>query len=320
MAESSLLDRSIPARIADKIQMLEKCGLSSLYVGQLEKAIKCYNEMLQMLLEAQIQEDRPIHKGVPYHMLGLAHLYAERIDEAFWNVLLAYIEDTLNVGHGLEQEADSAPAGRLLVQFFQIDAGHLSSIKDYVVKIKISRLWGRARDPVEVLRETSPKSAVKDDFRNWYNFAMALAKTAVLARKKDLGFKWIKRVFIGGNYYGNMETLRKIADIVKAKKFIPVIVNDYRIPDEGLINHHSLMLLHTCRLAIFELSVAGGQYFEIARVNEYDIPTLGLYRQDSPYWKSSMLVTMSGRIAFKSYGSDAELKDRTEYFLDNPPP
>lgn len=91
-------NREIPERIQDRIAHLNREGLVALYVGNYIEAVRLFEEQYELLFRTQDEEDRPIHKGGPLHNRGLALFALGRVDEAIYSILLAYVEDTLNVG------------------------------------------------------------------------------------------------------------------------------------------------------------------------------------------------------------------------------
>jgi hypothetical protein len=88
-------------------------------------------------------------------------------------------------------------------------------------------------------------------------------------------------VFVGGNYATNSAVLLKMKEILLKINLEPVIADDYAIPEGETIHEFCLMLLHTCRYAIFDVTMAGGQFFEIERTRDYGIKPLIVFNADS---------------------------------------
>lgn len=105
-------NREVPDKLRDKYLQLATEGLVSLYVGRYENAEKLFSEQYKLLFDAQDSENRPIHKGLPLHNRGLALFTLGRQEEALRSILLAYVEDTLNVGYDLEDDVDRMKRGR----------------------------------------------------------------------------------------------------------------------------------------------------------------------------------------------------------------
>lgn len=57
--------------------------------------------------------------------------------------------------------------------------------------------------------------------------------------------------------------------LVLKKGFEPVVADDYLLPQEQTNREFCLMLLHTCKYAIFDVTMAGGQLIEVERTRDY---------------------------------------------------
>lgn len=229
--------------------------------GDLPEALKHYEASLLLLYQAQEAEDKPKHKGVPYHMIGLIKLGLGEIEEARNFFLCAYIEDLL---HGHESIADEAPAAQVLKDYFHLPPDEILPIKELVTDKKQAGLLDEIRDPNQILRELTPKGTV--DLSAIFKISIPPTKL----EKKSLGFPkdWEKAVFVGGNYIFNMPTIIKIKDIVKNLGYEPIIADEYKIPEKH-IHHHCMMLLHACKYAILEVTTPGGQLLEIERATDW---------------------------------------------------
>lgn len=116
------------------------------------------------------------------------------------------------------------------------------------------------------------------------------ATTSFQAAKRsidDLPGTYSTRVFIGGSY-ANENTLHEIEEYVRECKLTGIVAIDYESPVEGdkkLLNIHDLdvLLIHTCRYAIFELSFPGAQYGEIEwAIRFLNKSTFGVKSERSP--------------------------------------
>lgn len=56
--------------------------------------------------------------------------------------------------------------------------------------------------------------------------------------------------------------------------YTPVIVGDVIIPPTSNVHDVSLLLLHTCSYAIFDVTVPAGQFLEIERARDYGVNVL----------------------------------------------
>ena len=102
------------------------------------------------------------------------------------------------------------------------------------------------------------------------------------------------RVFVGGSYH--LEERSRLAEIksevVKAG-YIPIVADEVQLENAGDIHHETMVLLHSCRLAIFEMSRPSGALMEIERVADYGTQTLILFSapKQVEYTGSRMLST-----------------------------
>lgn len=296
-------DRSIPREILSDLLGYEKEGYVNLRIGKYEKAEEIFRKGLELIVEWQDRMDRPIHKGAPLHMIGICLLYQEKIDEALKFFTLAYVEDALNVGFELENEADLSSAGRMLREAFKIDIEFLKKIKEHVRNLKNEGYWDQARDPEEILHSVLKR--VPQTLA-----ALRKRKPKVIHKQPidPLPGTWDKRVFIGGDY-DHLSLLRDIQETVIREGFQPILPYDFIVPKEH-IHHHDLMLLHNCRLAIFEVSSPAGQLMEIERAKDYDVNTILFYtdRNGPPHSLSSMLRTAGYDMQPYSDPSDLRVK------------
>jgi len=302
-------DRSIPKEILPDIIECEKEAYVNLRVGRYVQAEELFHLQLNLIIEWQTKKDKPIHKGVPLHMIGICLLYQEKNEVALQFFLLAYIEDTLKVGFELESEADLAPASLMLRSAFGIDVDFLKKIKKYVADLKSEGKWSQARDPKKILKTilsmVRPPSLLA--------LCKSTPKVAVKQPIDPLPGTWDKRVFIGGDY-DHLPILKEIQEAVIRSEFQPILPYDFTVP-ANLIHHHDLMLLHCCRLAIFEVSSPAGQLMEIERVKDYEIDAILFYsdRDGPPHSLTSMISTAGHKMV--PYSDIPELKQKVTKWL-----
>lgn len=247
-----------------RAQILQAKGYTYWKSGNLPDALKSYEANLKCIFEVQEKEDKSKHKGVPYHMIGLIKLGLEEIEEARKSFLCAYIEDLLHAPLGSENSADDNPAARALTLYFALPKNKILPIKELVVDKKKSGLLDTIRDPNQIIQELIPKGTVEIIVK------LESPISPIKLEKKPLEFPgdWEKAVFVGGNYIAHMPTIMKIKDITQKLDYEPIIADEYKIPEEH-IHHHCMMLLHTCKYAIFEVTSPGGQLMEIERATDW---------------------------------------------------
>jgi len=109
------------------------------------------------------------------------------------------------------------------------------------------------------------------------------------------------RVFIGGNYLDQMAIINLMEEIVAKLGFTPVVVARTIVPP-GETHHRSLMMLHTCKYAIFDVTGEAGQLMELERTFDYEIqPLVVIKKSYSKIGKLSEMVKTWRNIQIKSY-------------------
>ena len=99
------------------------------------------------------------------------------------------------------------------------------------------------------------------------------------------------RVFIGGNYE-SMPVLREISKFVDECGFDPVLAYDCKM-SKSQIHDETMLLLHNCKFAIFEVTRPSGELMELERVKDYGNITLLVYMVKS----SDEMLTIPGQIS-----------------------
>jgi hypothetical protein len=107
-----------------------------------------------------------------------------------------------------------------------------------------------------------------------------------------------------------MHVIRHIEKVVYSLGYTPVVAFDVEMPRE-LTHHHTLLLLHTCKYSIFEISTPAGQLMEIERTIDYETDVLLLYStielgNPPSQYVSSMVRTMNIRTEGYSELSDID--------------
>jgi hypothetical protein len=135
------------------------------------------------------------------------------------------------------------------------------------------------------------------------------------------------RVFVGGAY-DDLPTLREIGKHVKRRGYVPIVPYDFELPRanaDPLLDIHDMdiLLLHNCRVAIFELSLAAGQYNEVEwSIRQFRKKTLGLCKAREsgklPDLVSTMVVDLfrQSNQPLEPYADFTELKHSVAGFLE----
>jgi len=287
--------------LRNKYNQLTAKGLAALYLGKYAKCEQIFSEQYELLFKAQKQERRPIHKGLPLYNRGLALFYLGRQEEAICSILLAYIEDTLNVGYDLEDNADRALAASVLRDVFYFKLKILREIKTISAEIKITGKWNKARDPKRILSKVAKKLNFNPNI-----LVEQCERPLPEIGKPVLGFPQPreKRVFIGTNYDAKPGFIPLAREAVISKGYTPVVVAEFGI-EPGTTHDTSLVLLHTCKYAVFDITVPSGQLMEIERAQDYKVEALLLRESLSPSRGQSRVSKMLSTIGYKiEYYSD----------------
>ena len=305
-------NREVPDTLREEYTNLGTEGLVALNIGKYAESERFFLKQYQLLLKAQDQENRPIHKGAPLHNRGLALYYLGKQEEAIYSILLAYIEDTLGTEYDLEDNADRAAASRVLRDVFYFKLKILREIKNKSTQIKESGEWSSAKDPDPILQELAQRF-----YFNPNKLSDLCDRPLPKTDNPLLGFPQPreKRVFIGTNYDAQPGIIPIAKEAVIRKGYTPIVVAEVGIPP-GTAHDSSLVLLHTCKYAIFDITVPSGQLMEIERTHDYNVEVL-LLRAVLPSEQqrgiSEMLSTLGYKI--KTYNDPRELLDLIPKFL-----
>jgi len=312
-------DRNLPEGIINQLIELDLKGFSEWDSGKFADAEKTFLEELEIIRKKEKEEKRAIHKGASFYNLAISLAYKGKMDEAIIYFLQAYVEDTLGVDYGQEDEADGAPAFRVLRYLFRLRIDVILEINKHVFAIKQKGQWKNAVDPLVILKQVETSLGLKlSEVSTWVKVI-----PEKFTPKMPLGFPqpWEHRVFIGGAYRNSesMKALYKIKDAVRRKDFryIPIMGLDVYVDKE--IHHRTLLLLHTCKWAIFEVTFPAGQLMEIERSLDYETRLLILYKKensDIPESVSSMTRTIPQRRAtFRGYKTIEDIPSIIAEFL-----
>lgn len=233
-------DREPDAELVNLSNELEMQAVEYLKVNELQKSYTLYERMLKEILKAQEKQNRPIHKGLPYHMMGVLYKIQNEDNTAIQYYLLAYIEDTLYEKLGEEYKADYK-AAYYNIRGFAFDHTILNKIKSF----------SKDKKEKEIIVFT-PKEIFDE-----------------LELEKDKLLKYTtpdKLVFIGGDYFVNSENITIVEKHVKSLGFIPIIpyyLSQFIMMPKNMDFQFSISWLLRCKKAIFSVVHGGGHYFEI---------------------------------------------------------
>lgn len=288
------VDRTIPDNLLVSYQPIQLSASLAFYQERYDAAVDLFQQALKILLTMQSQIGRAVHKGAVLYNLGLAYLGIRDRDvsQALHNVLLAYVEDTLQMPFDFEDNADRTPAGRFIIDGFAIQLRLLREIKSTSRMIKKSKeTWLKSFNPETIFHPIL------------LSFGIDSSNILILCENRDLALGPVplgfpqpreRRVFIGTNYDTHSHLIPEMRLAVMAKNYVPVIVRDVVIPPNANVHDVSLLLLHTCGWAVFDVTNPAGQFMEIERTHDYRTNVL-LVRSDPvshPPWVSKMVSSL----------------------------
>jgi len=308
-----LIRTNLPPYLLEQIAPIEREAIVQLRMGRYAEAEELYRTELGRFVEAEGRERRSLHKGTPYHQIGVCLYLRGVFNDSLENFLLAYCEDALSAETGQEDNQDRAPACNVLRSTFVIDLTFLGAIKRIAHRAKTD--GEIPLDPNEILSAALEEHAI--DRANILNLLMLEAGNLGARPLDPIVAAWQRRVFIGGQF-NDIARLRDIQEEVIRLNYDPVLTDEVVGVDQ-LVHHHCLMLLHTCRFAIFEVTNNAGQLIELERARDYEIQPLVLYSSrnreelNPPPYISAMVRSAGFNI--RNYRDSAQLRERIGEYL-----
>lgn len=306
-SETNIPDYNLHGAEGEKADTLENEAQIHATLGEVEKAIELCEKDLNLRKDVEKREKRRIHKGAPLYSIGILLTFQtegeysrnslteveERQKAALEYILLAYIEDMISSDLGNEIEAEVNYAGLALKQFFDMDPTFLKDLRDRIYVRKKEGKWDQLYDPGNILSEAAASIGAPQTSSR----ILQEGRFHYFVPRQPIGFPdpWEKRVFIGGNYLEQKPIIALIERIVLKLGFVPVVMARTIIP-QGKTHHHSLMVLHTCRYAVIDVTGEAGQLMELERTFDFEIHPLVLIKKS--YWNigkvSEMVKTWRG--------------------------
>jgi hypothetical protein len=301
LSENKTPDRNLHGNEAEEANALENEAQIQANLGNIEKAVELYEKDLKLRKATEQKEKRPIHKGAPLYSIGILMMFQtedeykkntetgvkERQPSALDHILWAYIEDLISSDLGHEIDAEVNYAGLALKQFFDLDTILLEELRSRVSVLKKEGKWNEVFDPREILDEVTKSKGKTVDFSR----VLKEGKFHYFIPRQPIGFPdpWEKRVFVGGNYLEQKPIISLIERIVLKLGFVPVVMSRTMIP-QGKTHHHSIMMLHTCKYAIIDVTDEAGQLMELERTFDFEIQPLVLIKKS--YWNIGKISEM----------------------------
>lgn len=273
----STVDRSIPEEVQRNYGTIERNALIAFYREQYQNSVDLFNQTLEIIFRQQREVERAFHKGSIYFNLGRALIGVGDNLEALRNMLNAYVEDVLSTAYDFEDNAYRAPAARFLTDTFVIQLHLLREIKNEARRIKESeQSWLQTYNPEPLLNAALSQIGVEPA-----DILGLCERPNLRVGPAPLGFPQPqdRRVFIGTNYDSHSHLIPEMRIAVMVRNYVPVVSRDVIVPPNTNVHDVSLVLLHTCRWAVFDVTNPAGQVMEIERARDYNVNVL-LVRSD----------------------------------------
>jgi hypothetical protein len=312
--KEKLSRKDIPKYLETQVQPIENEAWIELRIGHYKEAFELYKQEYGLYLQAEKRENRSLHKGNPLHLAGVCLFWMGDFENSVNLFLLAYCEDVLSEPLGKEDSADRSPACSVLRDTYVIDLSFLTVLKKYARKAKTANV------PIQKSQETLLSQGLKEIGTNETNILTDLCQaTKEQLERRSLDpiiADWPSRVFIGGAFR-ELPRLRDIQEAVIRLNYNPILTHEVQGAEQS-VHHHNLMLLHTCKYAIFEVTLLEGQLMEIERTTDYGIIPLLVCAaseesDDSRVKLSAMLETAGFKI--RGYRDIAHLRTIISEYL-----
>lgn len=263
------LPRSLQQRVAEANRLTTGAAAS----GNWPEVVKVQRRVYEWMLDAQSQ-GRRIHKGGPLMSVGSAYLAGDEPDQAFSWVLWAFVEDVLSRAEESPGSIDEVgrPAAMTLLFTFGVPG---PALVDLAVRLRhrvVGRvLWQRPEEAlrVEPLQGLQAEVVARQSAQAQAAIEQVVEAAAPVAQWRVpglFGTQYEERVFIGGSYgVGSMGSLLTIRDNLRADGFDGVLAAEFkrlgRTPETDYGD--ALLLLRSCKWAVFEVSERSGQLHEV---------------------------------------------------------
>jgi len=300
----------LPPDLLEAYQETERPFFELLQASKFEEARQSWESLYELFLKKQGELGYRLHKGGVVHNLGIVALFTNNIELAFKNFVLGFSEDVASQEQGfLQGEAEGAPGAQNLINFFGVGSELFNLVRTTVVK-KLSE--GKFNDPRRVFEVFLNKKLEERDVKD----RVELLKETPFIRQIKYTInrppgEWNKRVFIGGNY-SRPGNLFKIKNTVEKRGYTPIMALEFG-DQEPPVHDHSLLLLHNCKYAIFDVSKDSGYLMEVERTLDYRTETLLVY-EEIPEERMSAMVKSLGK-ELKKFTSSEELDELVDEFL-----
>jgi hypothetical protein len=269
-----------PRELAQRVSVILEDAAAQLAARNFRAAFYTAREAYDALFQAQ-PEGRRFNKSRPLWLEALAASFGKLgIGGAKRAALLAIFEEALTRAESSQGYLGTPlPSGvaRNAQVIAELTPDELGRLQSYVSN---AAQTGRViQDPEVAASETDL-------------IMIAAIGSPELEEQEEPGqfsSKWSERVFVGGDYAAHLAELSEIAGVIKAHGWDPILAWRYYAPPP-LVHHHSLMLLHECRWAVFEVTSSAGQLMELERTRDYGIRPLVVLQGTKSHGRVSAMV------------------------------
>ncbi len=294
----------IPVEIRSALEDFRLLAAAAFQRQDWESAARRMNDTYGFLREEQRHYQTRFHKGWELHNGGIALIRLGQVIEGIDRILMAYVEDALSAETGSEDAIDALPAG-LSLSAWGVPEEYLAAMKK-VAKRRKER-GNVPLDPNELLVEARAEFKLDQELRAQIGEEARQEETVEKRRIESLTEPLERCCFVGGNYY-IPQNLELIKQIVTDEGFEPIMPLDFKIPEND-VHDRSLLLLHRCRKAVFEVSSPAGQLMELERCRDYNIRPLLLRQTFSGQEPEvSAMISSMADVEMKAYSMPDELR------------
>lgn len=264
MNDAFNLPTELPLNLLEEYRKIDLEFSSGLYQTDPSKAFSLWNTLYKKVLEKQPPGKR-YHKGGEVHNMGICKLILMSPLESLNYFILGYIEDVLSTKAESGAQPEDAPGAKTLENIFHLTNEQFNLIKSFVVETIGEK--GLIQNPKVVLNKLDKSGAKKSMEKEARKFHPTIKR--VVRPFENIPGKWEERVFVGGDYVDYFYVINMLKPLISINKYIPIIPYEFEKPDEMSIREHSLLLLHNCKHAMFDISGRGGHLMEIERIFDY---------------------------------------------------
>lgn len=301
----------LPINLDKKYKEIEQRSRDLLETGKFEEASSSWEYLYKLILEQQKNLGYRLHKGGIVHNLGIIALLANNTELSFKNFILGFAEDVASQEQGFAGDAEEAPGAQNLKTLFGVDKALFNLVRK-IVKDRVSKK--KFDDPRYVFRKfwktQIETKSIKDRIQSLKKTPFIIGKKYTINRIPNV---WNNRVFIGGNYSNDrLKNLLEIKKAVIENGYTPIIALEFN-DQEPSVHDHSLLLLHNCKYAIFDVSKDSGYLMEVERTFDYRTKTLFVYEAIPENRMTAMILSLGKEL--KKFSSNEELHQFVNEFF-----